>query len=101
MSRHNNARLQRLLQQLPAERQALATQSHRVGQAVKANISSPPTLILAGIVGFVVAVREPRCDSAESDQRQTVAARLRHHGLLLLAVMLQRIKRSISAFTTE
>lgn len=101
MSHHRDARLERLLRQLPAERQALAAQSHRVGQAVKGNISSPPALILAGLAGFIVAVREPRCDSPEADQSQTVAARLRHHGLLLFTVMLHRIKRSISSFTTE
>ncbi len=100
MSHTSHIRLAQLLQQLAAERGALAVQSHRVGQVAKATISSPPILIMGSLVGFIMAAREPSCAPEVSDQSSTVGARPRHHGLLLLAIMLHRIKRSISSFTT-
>ncbi|WP_417665097.1 hypothetical protein [Pseudidiomarina sp.] len=95
-----NARIGRLLQELPNEQLNLRQRSVALKQAVNGKLSSPRALLFAALLGFVMGVRRSCDDTSQVEHSVTWTDRARRLSVIILVVWFQRIKRSISVFTT-
>ncbi|WP_411360198.1 hypothetical protein [Pseudidiomarina sp. YC-516-91] len=77
-----DTRIARLLHQLPEQRRQALEQQRRMSECVAAELTSAQTLTSVAVVGLVLGMQSPNLKA------------------VTMALLFQRIKRSISALTT-